>query len=127
VVLGPALAQTVFDSGARRAATEQARANAEQAAAAYRQTVPTALQEVEDNLVLADQLQTQARLQRQAWAEAERNLEITQEQYRVGTVSYLNVVTAQTAALSSERSLLDLQGRELSAVNQLLKNIAGRW
>jgi outer membrane protein TolC len=92
--------------------------------------VLTALQEVEDNLVLADQLQTQARLQRQAWAEAERNLEITQEQYRVGTVSYLNVATAQTAqtaALSSESSLLDLQGRELGAVNQLLKNIAGRW
>jgi NodT family efflux transporter outer membrane factor (OMF) lipoprotein len=125
--LGPSLAQTLADGGARRAATAQARANAEQTTAQYRQTVLTALQEVEDNLVLADQLQTQAQWQREALSSAQRNLEITQEQYRVGTVSYLNVVTAQTAALGSERSLLDLQSRQLVAVNQLLKNIAGHW
>jgi NodT family efflux transporter outer membrane factor (OMF) lipoprotein len=124
---GPALAQSLFDGGARRAASEQARAYADQAAAQYRQTVLGALQEVEDNLLLADQLQTQARLQRDAWTAAQRALDITQEQYRVGTVSYLNVVTAQAAALGSERSLLELQGRQLDAVNQLLKNIAGRW
>jgi NodT family efflux transporter outer membrane factor (OMF) lipoprotein len=125
--LGPALAQSLVDGGARRAAVELASANAEQATAQYRQTVLGALQEVEDNLVLADQLQTQARLQREALESAQRSLEITQEQYRVGTVSYLNVVTAQTAALGTERSLLDLQSRQLSAVNQLLKNVAGRW
>ena len=58
---------------------------------------------------------------------ARRYLDITQEQYRVGTVSYLNVVIAQATALASERSLLELRTRQLSAVNQLLKNIAGRW
>jgi outer membrane protein TolC len=42
-------------------------------------------------------------------------------------VSYLNVVSAQTSALSSERSLLDVRNRQLAALNQLLKNIAGRW
>jgi NodT family efflux transporter outer membrane factor (OMF) lipoprotein len=125
--MGPALVQNLVDGGARRAATDRARASADQATAAYRQAVLTALQEVEDNLVLADQLQTQTQLQREALASAQRNLEITQAQYRAGTVSYLNVVAAQTAALGSERSLLDLQGRQLSAVNQLLKNIAGRW
>jgi len=125
--LGPALAQKLLDGGARNAANAQARALAEQAGASYRQTVLVALQEVEDNLLLADQLQTQASLQSEALTAAQRNLEITQEQYRVGTVSYLNVVTAQTAALSSERSLLDLRTRQLNATSQLLKNIAGRW
>ena len=42
-------------------------------------------------------------------------------------MSYLNVVVAQTAALSSENTLLSVRNRQLAAVNQLLKNIAGRW
>lgn len=125
--LGPALAQTLFDGGARRSATEQARANADQATANYRQTVLTALQEVEDNLVAASQLRAEVDLQQEALQYAQRNLQITLDQYRVGTVSYLDVVTAQTSALSSERALLDVRNRHLAATNQLLKNIAGRW
>jgi NodT family efflux transporter outer membrane factor (OMF) lipoprotein len=125
--LGAALSQKLLDGGAQQAAVEQARAGADQAAATYRQTVLTAFQEVEDNLLLADRLQAQLALQREALDHARRNLEITQDQYRVGTVSYLNVVTAQNTALSSERTLLDVQARQLNAVNQLLKNIAGRW
>jgi NodT family efflux transporter outer membrane factor (OMF) lipoprotein len=125
--LGPALAQALFDGGARRAASDQARANADQATSSYRQTVLVALQEVEDNLVLADRLRAEAALQQEALDSARRNLEITLEQYRAGTVSFLDVAVAQTAALSSERSLLDLRNRELAAINQLLKNIAGRW
>ena len=92
-----------------------------------RQTVLVAFQEVEDNLVLADRLQSEALLQREALQFAQRNVEITQEQYRVGTVSYLNVVVAQTTALTSERTWLDLRTRQIHAVNQLLKNIGGRW
>lgn len=125
--LGPALAQSVLDGGARSAAHAQAIAQAEQAGAQYRQTVLQAFQEVEDKLFLARQLQEQAALQEQALTAARRNLEITQEQYRVGTVSFLNVVVAQTAALNSERSALDLQARQLEASNQLLKNLAGSW
>lgn len=125
--LGPALAQSVLDGGARSAAHAQAIAQAEQAGAQYRQTVLQAFQEVEDKLFLARQLQEQAALQEQALTAARRNLEITQEQYHVGTVSFLNVVVAQTAALNSERSALDLQARQLEASNQLLKNLAGSW
>lgn len=125
--LGPALALALFDGGARRSATEQAKASADEATAAYRQTVLSALQEVEDNLVLADRLRQEIELQREAFGFAQRNLEITQEQYRVGTVSYLSVVTAQTTALASERTLLDVRARQLNAAGLLLKNIAGRW
>ncbi|MEX8518303.1 MAG: efflux transporter outer membrane subunit [Leptothrix sp. (in: b-proteobacteria)] len=125
--LGSALTQKLLDGGAQQAVVEQARASADQAGASYRQTVLLAFQEVEDNLMLTDRLQAEAELQREALQLALRNLEITQDQYRVGTVSYLNVVTAQTTALSSERTLLDVQTRQLGAANQLLKNIAGRW
>jgi NodT family efflux transporter outer membrane factor (OMF) lipoprotein len=124
--LGAGLLQTLLDGGIKRAATEQARAQAEQAASTLRQTVLNAMVEVEDNLVLASQLQSQADLQREAVAYAARNLQITEDQYRVGTVSYVNVVLAQATALTAERGLLDLQSRQLAAVNQLLKNVAGR-
>lgn len=125
--LGSTLAQSIFDGGARKAASDQARAAADAATAAYRQQVLTAFQEVEDNLVLADQLRAEAQLQLEALQFAQRTLEIVNEQYRAGTVSYLNVVTAQSTVLSSEQSLLSVRNRELAAVNQLLKNIAGRW
>lgn len=125
--LGPALALSLFDGGARRAATEQARAGLDQASASYRQTVLTAFQEVEDNLVLAASLREQARLQGEALAAARRALEIALNQYQAGTVSYLNVATAQAGALSAERSLLDVQNRQLAATGLLLKNLAGRW
>jgi NodT family efflux transporter outer membrane factor (OMF) lipoprotein len=125
--IGPTLAQAIFDGGQRKLASAQARASADQATSAYRQTVLTALQEVEDNLVLADQLQREAQFQQQALQAAQQNLEITLDQYRAGTVSYLSVVTAQNAALTSESSLLAVRSRQLAAVSQLLKNIAGRW
>jgi len=125
--IGPSLAQAILDGGQRRLASAQARASADQATSTYRQSVLTALQEVEDNLVLADQLQDEAQLQQEALDAAQRNVEITLAQYRSGTVSYLNVVTAQTAAMTSESSLLSVRNRQLAAINQLLKNIAGRW
>jgi NodT family efflux transporter outer membrane factor (OMF) lipoprotein len=125
--LGPSLALAILDGGQRQLASAQARAGADQATATYRQSVLTALQEVEDNLVLADQLQHQAQLQAEALEAAQRNLEITLEQYRAGTVGYLNIVVAQVLALNNESSLIVLQSRQLEAVNQLLKNIAGRW
>ena len=49
------------------------------------------------------------------------------DQYRAGTVSYLNVATAQNVALNAESALLTIRNRQLASVNQLLKNIAGRW
>jgi NodT family efflux transporter outer membrane factor (OMF) lipoprotein len=125
--LGPTLAFAVFDGGARRAASDSAQASYDQTVATYRQTVLTALQEVEDNLVAASLLQEEMGLQQESLTSARRALDIAQNQYKAGTVSYLNVVTAQTTVLSAERSLLDVRNRRLAAVNQLLKNLAGRW
>ena len=125
--LGSSLAVAVFDGGARRQASDQPRAAADQATAVYRQTVLTALQEAEDNLVVVDQLNAELQLQREALVAAQRNLEIVQEQYKAGTVSFLNAATAQTAALSAEANVLTLRNRQLAAANVLLKNLGGRW
>ena len=125
--LGPSLALAAFDGGARQAAVDSARALLEQTSAQYRQTVLTAIQEVEDNLALNAALARQTQLLQESLVEARRALELTLNQYRAGTVSYLNVVAAQTTALSVERSLLDAKSRRLATTNQLLKNLAGGW
>jgi len=125
--VGPTLVQSVFDGGLRRAARADALAARDVAVSNYRQTVLTAMQELEDNLVAAAQLALQAQVQAQALQAARRNLAIAQDQYRAGAVSYLSVVTAQTSELSAERGLIDVQTRRLVAINALLKNLAGRW
>ncbi len=125
--LGPSLAFSVIDGGQRRAAQADAEAALEQATLAYRQVVLTAFQEVEDNLVAASQLQDQAQALSDALVAAQRNLSLTQEQYKAGTVSYLNVVQAQTTALTAERSLLEVQSRRVLALTLLTKNVAGAY
>lgn len=125
--VGPALALSLFDGGARQATQDAAQAAADQAVAVYRQTVLTALQEVEDNLVMAASLQEEDAVQVESLAAAQKALEVITNQYKAGTVSYLNVMTAQATTLSVERSLLDVRNRRLLAATQLLKNLAGRW
>lgn len=125
--LGTALAVSVFDGGARTVANASAQASHQQTVATYKQTVLVALQEVEDNLAAAAQLAQSTQAQTQALAAAQQALDVLQNQYKAGTVGYLNVLAAQNTVLSSERSLLDARNRQLAAVNQLLKNIAGRW
>lgn len=125
--LGPSMALNLIDGGQRQAAQDQARAALDGAGISYRQTVLQALQEVEDNLMAAQQLQQQALAQSQAVEAAQRNLGIAQAQYNAGTVSYLNVVTAQASALSAQRSMLDIQSRQLLASTLLMKNLAAPW
>lgn len=125
--LGPGLAIAALDGGARQAGLESARASLELASAQYRQVILTAMQEVEDNLALIAALNRQTQLLEESLIQARRALELTLNQYRAGTVSYLNVVAAQTTALSVERSLLDARSRRLNASNLLLKNLAGGW
>ena len=118
--VGPGLAVNLFDFGQRRAARAQALAARDVALANYRQAVLNAYQQVEDNLVAVVQLKQQEQAQKLAWEAARRNLDLTQAQYLAGTVSYLNVVTAQTSALSAERAWLDVQSRRWLATNTLM-------
>jgi NodT family efflux transporter outer membrane factor (OMF) lipoprotein len=124
--VGAAVAAPLFDGGQRRLASDQARASADVATANYRQAVLTAFQEVEDNLVQFAETGAELALQRDAFEAAERNLDLVLAQYRAGTVSYLNVATAQTTVLSAESNVLSSRNRQLAAANLLLKNLGGR-
>jgi NodT family efflux transporter outer membrane factor (OMF) lipoprotein len=125
--LGPSLALSLVDGGARGAAQDSATASTDQAVAVYRQTVLTAFQEVEDNLVVAQRLAEERAVLENSLAAARKALDVITNQYQAGTVSFLNVLSAQTTALSVERSLLDIRYRSLVASSQLLKNLAGPW
>ena len=118
--VGPGLALNLLDFGQRSANRAQALALRDLALANYRQLVLKAYQDVEDQLVASLQLQLQEQAQGLAWQSARRNLELTQAQYLAGTVSYLNVVVAQTSALSAERAWLDVQSRRWLAINMLM-------
>ena len=123
--LGPTLAAAIFDGGARKAAVGQAQAGWEKAVATYRQTVLVAFQEVEDNLAAMRLLEAAAVEQAAAVTAAAEAEAIAMNQYRAGTVSYLNVVTAQATHLAARRSANDLATRRLLAAVQLAKNAGG--
>ncbi|WP_206240436.1 efflux transporter outer membrane subunit [Novosphingobium terrae] len=124
--LGPAsLSQTVFDGGKRAAGVRIARASFEEAAASYRQTVLTAFKEVEDDLANGRDLVKQEDAMRNAVDAADTTRELALTRYRDGAADYLDVVTAQTAALDAERSLLDLHTRQLTTAVDTARALGG--
>ncbi len=125
--VGPSLAQALFDGGARRAATAQARAQNDQAAANYRQTVLTAIQAVEDNLASLRILAQELVQQHRATVAARRSVQLTFVLFKSGVDSYVNVITAQNAYLSSRESELQVQLKQLAASVNLIDNLGGGW
>ena len=126
--LGPmALATTLFDGGARKAQSEQAMAAYDGTVAFYRQTVLTGFQEVEDNLAALRILDEEAQMQEQAVNSSHESVTLTTNQYRAGIVSYLNVVTVQTIALTNERAAISISGQRLNAAVLLVKALGGGW
>lgn len=125
--IGPTLAQTLLDFGARQAQTDQAIAAYDENVALYRQTVLTGFQEVEDNLAALRILEQEAQTQSEAVELARKSVEIATNQYKSGLVSYLDVITAQTTALDSEISAVNILNRRLAASVLLIKALGGGW
>jgi len=125
--LGPQLSQLIFDGGARRSVTDQAIASYDGVAAAYKQTVLTAFQEVEDNLAALRILEQEAVVQNEALQSARQAVTLVTNQYKAGTVNYTSVITAQATALASERTALDILYRRMAASVLLTKALGGGW
>jgi NodT family efflux transporter outer membrane factor (OMF) lipoprotein len=125
--VGPALAQTLFDAGRRRATSESARANYDAAVATYRQTSLTAFEEVEDNVAALRILENETQQQQQAIASSQESLQLFTNRYKGGVDTYLQVITAQTIELSNERNAIDILRRRLDASVLLIKALGGGW
>ena len=124
---GPDAALNLLDSGQRLAAKAQADATWRQAVADYRQAVLTAMQESEDALSTLRILAAESAAQDEAVRAARESERITSNQYEAGTLSYINVTTAQAAALNAERSAIDIRSRRLNATVALVKALGGGW
>ncbi len=125
--LGPLVNLPIFDGGRLSANERQAHAEFEEAAAHYRGQVLRAVREVEDNLGQLRDLRQETLDQQAAVNAALHTQTLAMNSYQAGAVSYLDVVTAQTAALQAQRGLQAVQTRELQASVGLLVALGGGW
>lgn len=125
--VGPTLQLPLFTGGLNRAQLTLAKASYNETVSAYRQTVLGGFQEVEDQLAAQQELRTQLAAESSAVEAAHRTLEIANNRYRAGLVTYLEVAIAQSAALALERTVVQLRGQELLAAVGLIKAIGGGW
>jgi NodT family efflux transporter outer membrane factor (OMF) lipoprotein len=124
---GPSALFTVFDVGRRRAASDQAIAAYDQAVANYRQTVLTGFQQVEDNVAALRILEHEAQVQDKAVTAAQKYLDLAVTRYKGGVTSYLEVTTAQSAALSDEVTAVNILGRRMVDAVTLVQALGGGW
>jgi len=125
--LGPTLAAPLFDGGKRRAAKQQAEAAHDETVAHYRQTVLSGFQEVEDNLAALNLLAQAAASQDIAVQSARDSERIANNQYKVGKVALLDVITLQTIANNNERAALQLLAQRYAVCIGLIKSLGGGW
>ncbi|MCL2760472.1 MAG: efflux transporter outer membrane subunit [Desulfuromonadales bacterium] len=125
--LGGSASQTLFDGGFRGAQKEQMEGAYDATVATYRQTVLTALQEVEDNLVALRVLQDELKVLNESADAARQTTVATMNQYKSGTVGYLNVLVAQSTELSARINVINAEGRQFSASVTLIKALGGGW
>ncbi|WP_101674569.1 efflux transporter outer membrane subunit [Alloalcanivorax mobilis] len=125
--VGPSLAQTLFDGGARRAANDLAIAQYDEQVAFYRQTVLESLRDVEDALATARILSEKDQQQSDLVALAQDNERVITNRYKAGMVTFLEVATAQNLTLEARRAQLDIASDRLDAAIQLAAALGGGW
>jgi NodT family efflux transporter outer membrane factor (OMF) lipoprotein len=117
----------IFDAGRRRANLDQAIAAYDQTVANYRETVLTGFQQVEDNVAASRILENEAQVQDKAVVAAQKYLELAVIRYKGGVTSYLEVTTAQSAALSNQLTALNILGRRMVDAVTLVQALGGGW
>jgi NodT family efflux transporter outer membrane factor (OMF) lipoprotein len=125
--VGGSAVAPIFDAGRRRANVDQATAVYDQTVANYRETVLTGFQQVEDNLAALRILENEAQVQDRAVVAAQKYLELANTRYTGGVTSYLEVTTAQSAALSDELTAVNILGRRMVDAVTLVQALGGGW
>jgi NodT family efflux transporter outer membrane factor (OMF) lipoprotein len=125
--LGPDLAATIFDGGARTAAVREARATYDASVAAYRQTVLSAFQNVEDSLSSWNHQAQQAQAFDEIYRRNKRLFDSQHAQYEFGTASEQNLLSQQLALLLAQQNLSDTQAALTLSSVSLIRNLGGGW
>jgi NodT family efflux transporter outer membrane factor (OMF) lipoprotein len=124
---GPELAETLFDAGLRRAQVAQARAAYDISVDNYRQTVLSAFEQVEDDVVTLRVLEQQSVIEDAAVKAAREAEALTLNQYKAGTVPYSSVITAQTTRFAAEETALAVLSSRLQGSVNLIEALGGGW
>lgn len=125
--IGASAAFTVFDVGRRRALSDEAKTGYDYTVANYRETTLTAFQQVEDELAALRILEHEAGVQDVAVQAAQRSLDLSVTRYEGGVTSYLEVITAQNAALTDEVTAVNILGRRMASAVLLIQALGGGW
>ncbi len=125
--LGAQAAELLFDAGQRRALTSQARHNYEAQVAGYRNTVLQAFSDVEDQLSGLRILEQESSAEQRAVASARNSFDLSNQRYKGGVTSYLEVLTAETTLLSNQRTAIDIETRQFVASVNLVRALGGGW
>src|SRR5262245_30404880 len=125
--LGASMAQPLFNGFLTRAQVDAARAAYDGTVATYRQSVLTGFQEVEDNLSALRILEEQAKVQDAAVAAAAQSVQLYTNQYKAGTLSYLDVVVVQDTLLNNQVTAVTILGSRMNAAVLLVKALGGGW
>jgi NodT family efflux transporter outer membrane factor (OMF) lipoprotein len=125
--VGPSISETVYDGGLRRAEVNQYVAVYNANLAAYRQSVLTAFQQVEDSLAAVRILSQQILHQQEAVNSSQTFLKLETGRYNNGIDPYIDVVTAQTTLLNNQQTLNGLQVQQMTASVQLIEALGGGW
>jgi NodT family efflux transporter outer membrane factor (OMF) lipoprotein len=125
--VGPQLAETLFDAGRRRGIVAEDQASYDATVASYRETVLTAMQQVEDELAALRILAGEADKVQQTVQAANRALDVSSAQYRAGTAGYLTVIISQATLLNADVTAVNLLTRRLTASVLLIEALGGGW
>jgi NodT family efflux transporter outer membrane factor (OMF) lipoprotein len=125
--IGPSASQVIFDGGLYRAELHQYTATYNADLATYRQTVLTAFQQVEDNLVATRVYSQQILKQQEALKAAQEYLDLETNRYNSGVDPYVDVVLAQTTFYGDQQQLNTLQVEEMMSAVQLVQALGGGW
>ncbi|KQN74603.1 efflux transporter outer membrane subunit [Sphingomonas sp. Leaf62] len=121
------IAQTIFDGGRLRAQVRGQRAAADAAFAAYKQTVLTALEDVENAIVSVDSATAREREFTVA-ADAARNFALLSRlQYRSGLTDFTTLNQAESSLLSAQNGLVQARADRTTALVQLMTAMGGGW
>jgi NodT family efflux transporter outer membrane factor (OMF) lipoprotein len=124
---GASLAQPLFNGGLTTAQVEAQRQLYDADVATYRQTVLTAIQQVEDALVGIRILSREVKVQVENVRISRQATQITLNEYQAGTQAFTAVVTAETQQLAAEEALLSTQGQLQTDVVNLVVALGGGW
>jgi NodT family efflux transporter outer membrane factor (OMF) lipoprotein len=127
IAAGASALVSVFDAGQRRARSDEAMAVYDQSFANYRESVLAAFQDVEDSLAALRLLEDEAKTQDIAVTAAQHSLALSTNRYKGGVATYLEVITAQSIALSDQRIAVEIAGRRMAASVSLIKALGGGW